>query len=237
MTWTAGASSTGADTGPPGRSPSRGGATLGYSVYFAASLDDHLGVGEKILIPPPPALGFPGAGFLLPMSLYSPPASRRLCAVLRPAGGIFAPVASRAGEMPKSKTAVKAIYRPYTAFCALVAIPIFPHRKTAHSGRHRPAQGIKQPRPAPLWREPGHYHLFRARESTAQRSAVLSYQAQRGPRQDTQFSISTAPADAHPAIMIGQSLSAGLFAIAVSFIVASSKKSFHSCLTSRKSLK
>lgn len=83
------------------------------------------------------------------MSLYSPAASRRLCAVLRPAGGYFAPMSSRAWDRPKHKTSVKAIYRPVTAFYTLVAIPIFPHRKTAHSGRQRPAHGIKQPRPAP----------------------------------------------------------------------------------------
>src|SRR5699024_9949915 len=84
-----------------------------------------------------------------PVSLYSPTASRRLCAVLRPAGGIFTSVASRAGERPKRKTAVKAICRPATAFYTLVAIPIFPHRKTSHRGRQRPVQGIKQPRPTP----------------------------------------------------------------------------------------
>ena len=49
----------------------------------------------------------------------------------------------------KSKTSIKAIYRPVTPFCTLMAIPIFPHRKTPHRGRQRPAQGIKQPRPAP----------------------------------------------------------------------------------------
>ena len=112
------------------------------------------------------------------MSLYSPTSSRRLCAVLRPAGGIFAPVASRAGERPKRKTAVKAICWPVTAFYTIVAIPIFPHRKTAHRSRQRPAQGTKQPRPAPSWSKPGYFHLFRAMDRTAQRSAVWSYQAQ-----------------------------------------------------------
>lgn len=76
------------------------------------------------------------------------PAFCRLCAVLRPAGGIFAPVASRAGETPKSKIAAKAVCRPATAFYTLMAIPIFTHRKTSHRSRQRPAHGIKQPRPA-----------------------------------------------------------------------------------------
>ena len=112
------------------------------------------------------------------MSLYFPPAFRRLCAVLRPAGGIFAPVSSRAGEGPKHETAVKAIYRPVTAFYTLMAIPIFPRHQTAHIGRQRPAQGINQPRPAPLWSKPGYYHLLRAMDSTAQRSLSASHQAQ-----------------------------------------------------------
>lgn len=62
---------------------------------------------------------------------------------------IFAPMSGRSEHVPKRKTAVKAICRPYTAFYTIMAIPIFPHRKTAHIGRQRPAQGIKQPRPAP----------------------------------------------------------------------------------------
>ena len=186
MIWTVGASSTGADTGPPGRSPLRGGATLDYPVYSAASLDGDLGDGEKILNIASARPELSGAGFFCPpgrtawaaMSLYSPTSFRRLCAVLRPAGGIFAPASSRAGERPKHKTSVKAIYRPATAFYTLVAIPIFPHRKTAHRSCHRPAQGIKQPRPAPSWSRPGYYHLFRARDRTAQRSLSASHQAQ-----------------------------------------------------------
>lgn len=43
---------------------------LDYPVYLAPPDHDHLGDGKKILIPPVPALGFPGAGFLFPVSLY-----------------------------------------------------------------------------------------------------------------------------------------------------------------------
>lgn len=123
----------------------------------------------------------PGSPLLAAMSLPSTPASRRLCAVLRPAGGIFAPVASRAGETPKSKIAAKAVCRPATAFYTLMAIPIFPRPKTPHRDRQRPAQGINQPRPAPLWSKPGYFHSFRAMDSTAQRSFSASHQAQRDP--------------------------------------------------------
>ena len=83
----------------------------------------------------------------------------------------------QSGAGLKTRTSVKAIHRPYTAFYPLMAIPIFPRPKTPHIGHQRPAQGIKQPRPAPLWSRPGHYYLLRASESTAQRSAVWSYQA------------------------------------------------------------
>ena len=116
----------------------------------------------------------------------------------------------------------------------------YPYIPTPQNAAHRPTErhtGHKATQAHSITSKPGYYHLFRAMDSTAQRSLSASHQAQRRPRQDTQFSISTAPADAHPAIMIGQSLSAGLFAIAVSFIVASSKKSFYSCLTYRKFLK
>lgn len=83
------------------------------------------------------------------MSLYSPASSRRLCGLLWPPGGIFAPASSGAWERPKRKTAVKAIHRPVTAFYTIVAIPIFPHRQTAYRGPQTAKQGIKQPRPAP----------------------------------------------------------------------------------------
>lgn len=153
----------------------------------------------------------PGPPTCPPLSLYSPAASRRLCAILRPAGGIFAPVAGRARARPKTKTAVKAICRPYTALYDLVAIPIFPHRKTSHRSRQRLAQGIKQPRLAPSWSKPGHFHLFRARESTAQRSLSASHQEQRGPRH-FMAPVNSGPAfglidaEIYPDIIIGQNL-------------------------------
>lgn len=62
---------------------------------------------------------------------------------------IFALVSSSAQYPPKSKTSVKAIHRPYTAFYTLMAIPIFPRPKTPHRGPQSATQGIKQPRPAP----------------------------------------------------------------------------------------
>ena len=144
-------------------------------------------------------------------SLYSPAPSSRLCAVLRPAGGIFTPVASRAEHTPKRKTAVKAIYRPVTAFYALMAIPIFPRRQTSHSARYAPIQGIKQPRPAPLWSKPGLCHLFRAIDSTAQRSLSASHQAQDWPTHSIRFNtnFSLAKTSFRPvsisAILIGHS--------------------------------
>lgn len=92
--------------------------------------------------------GFPVAGLPVSCTPTTFPAFCRLCAVLRPAGGIFASASSRSRHTPKSKPAVKAICRPVTAFYTLMAIPIFTHRKTSHRSRQRPAHGIKQPRPA-----------------------------------------------------------------------------------------
>ena len=172
------------------------------------------------------------------MSLYSPPASRRLCAVPRPAGGIFAPMASRAWEIPKRKTAVKAIHRPYTAFYSLMAIPIFPRPKTPHRGSQRAAQSIKQPRPAPSWSKPGLCHLFRAMDSTAQRLLSASNHAHIWPTHLPAhaifccFDLPSAQVSLHKA-PIGQIF----ILLPISSIVATSKKSFHSCLHSRKSPK
>ena len=106
------------------------------------------------------------------------PAFCRLCAVLRPAGGIFAPVASRVGERPKRKTAVKAICRPYTAFHCLNSISIFPHHQTAYSDPQTARAGHKATPARSVRSKPGYYHLFRARDRTAQRSLSASHQAQ-----------------------------------------------------------
>lgn len=76
----------------------------------------------------------------LPVS-YTPttfPAFCRLCAVLRPAGGIFASMSSRAGKRQKHKTAVKSIYGPVTAFCALMAIPYSSTAKRPTAALRRP---------------------------------------------------------------------------------------------------
>ena len=80
---------------------------------------------------------------ILPASF--PPLVRRPTASRRH----FCAHGQQSGARLKTKTAINAICRPATAFYALVAIPIFPHRKTAHRGNHGPAQGIKQPRPTP----------------------------------------------------------------------------------------
>src|SRR5699024_3938766 len=66
-----------------------------------------------------------------------------------PQAAIFSLVSSSAQYPPKSKTAVKAICRPYTAFHCLSSISIFPHSKTAHSGPQTAQHCIQQPRPAP----------------------------------------------------------------------------------------
>lgn len=128
------------------------------------------------------------------MSLHSTPASRRLCAVLRPAGGYFCPRFQQHARQAKKQNLHKGhLQARHGVLCPCGYPSIFQHRKTAHRSRQRPAQGINQPRPAPRWSKPGYCYLFRARESTAQRSAVWSYQAQRGPWQYTMGRASSAP--------------------------------------------
>ena len=129
----------------------RGGATLDYPVYLASPLDDHLGNGKKILNT---TIARPwsnqGRVFCVLQALqrvrpcpYTPQQLPAACAPFYgPQAAIFAPMSSRAAEMSKRKTAVKAICRPVTAFYALVAIPIFPHRKTAYSDPQTAPQGI-----------------------------------------------------------------------------------------------
>ena len=65
---------------------------------------------------------------LVPVSMMQPKrsASRRLRGILWPLGGIFVPVSSGAGERQKSKTSVKAIYRPVERLLASGSIPILP---------------------------------------------------------------------------------------------------------------
>lgn len=125
--------------------------------------------------------GFPVAGLPVSCTPTTFPAFCRLCAVLRPAGGIFAPVASRAGETPKSKIAAKAVCRPATAFYTLMAIPYI----------HAPQNVPQKPPEARAWHKatparsirskPGHCYLLREMDSAAQRSFSASHQAQRDP--------------------------------------------------------
>lgn len=189
------------------------------------------------MIPPPPALGQPGAGFSRSAGTYTPRHLPAACVASYGPQEAFCARGQRGRGEAKTQNRRKGHLKARHGVLYPCGYPYIP---TTSNGLQRVLHGQTGHKSTPAHSnrsKPGHCHLFRAVDSTAQRLLSASHQAQRRPRQDTQFSISTAPADAHPAIMIGQSLSAGLFAIAVSFIVASSKKSFHSCLTSRKSLK
>ena len=115
------------------------------------------------------------------MSLYPPAASRRLCAILRPAGVHFCARFQQGRGEAKTQNRRKGHLQALHGVLHPYGYTIFPRRQTAYNGPHTAPQGIKQPRPAPTWSEPGYYHLFRAMDSTAQRSDVLSYQAQEPP--------------------------------------------------------
>lgn len=131
----------------------------------------------------------PGRAFLCPpgrpawaaMSLYSPAASRRLCAILRPAGGYFAPMSSRAGAGPKKQDRRKGHLQARHGVLCSYGYPYIP---TPSNGPQRPADGQTGHKSTParsIRSKPGLYHLFRAMDSTAQRSLSASHQAQNWP--------------------------------------------------------
>ena len=125
----------------------------------------------------------PGPPTCPPLSLYSPAAFRRLCAVLRPAGGIFAPVSSRTERIQKAQDLRKGhLQARHGVLCPYV----YPYIPTPQNGPQKPpeARAWHKSTPAHSARsKPGHFHLFRAMDSTAQRSLSASHQAQRGPLQ------------------------------------------------------
>ena len=104
---------------------------------------------------PPPAphrgglfLCHPGRPLWAAMSLYFPPAFRRLCGLLWPPGGIFAPVSSGAERAKKGKTAVKTICKPVERFLCLAVFLYsqgLKRRTAAHREPHR-----AQSNPGPL---------------------------------------------------------------------------------------
>lgn len=116
--------------------------------------------------------------------LYSPPMIRRLCAVLRPASDIFASTSSRADKPQKQIRRKGHLQARRAAF----SVWKYPYTPATLNGLQRPAQRHTRHKATPAHstrRKPGLCHLFRARERTAQRSAVWSYQAQYLPRHFT----------------------------------------------------
>ena len=112
------------------------------------------------------------------ISLHHPTTSRRLCAVLRPAGGYFFAYVRRAGRALKKQNRRKGhlqarhgVLRPYG----------YPYIPAPQNGPQKPpeAHAWHKLTPAHSTRsKPGYYHLFRARDRTAQRSLSASHQAQ-----------------------------------------------------------
>ena len=80
---------------------------------------------------------------ILPTSF--PPLVRRPTARRRH----FCARVQQGGAGPKKQNRRKGHLQARRAVLVSSSVPIFPHRKTAYSCRQRPAQGIKQPRPAP----------------------------------------------------------------------------------------
>ena len=135
----------------------RGGATLDYPVYLASSLDDHLGDGEKILNTTSARPGLFWGGLfhalqavqrvrLYPYTLHQIPAA--FVASYGPQAAFLRPCPAERSRT-KNKNRRKAHLRARRAVLSSGSVLIFPRPKTPHRGRQRPAQGIKQPRPAP----------------------------------------------------------------------------------------
>lgn len=81
--------------------------------------------------------------------LYSPPMIRRLCAVLRPASGIFASTSSRA-DKPQKQIRRKGHLQVRRAVLSSGSISLYSRPLKRRTAAHRGAtQGIKQPRPTP----------------------------------------------------------------------------------------
>ena len=120
----------------------------------------------------------------------------------------------------------------------------YPYIPAPQNAAQRPPEGRAGHKSTParsVRSKPGLYHLFRARESTAQRSLSASYQAQAYRVQFVPypFGLTGIPLHALTCSAIsnsGQPLYSS-FPLIVSSVVVASKKSFHSCFTSREFLK
>ena len=111
----------------------------------------------------------------------------------------------------------------------------YPYIPAPQNGPHKPpeARAGHKSTPARSTRsKPGYYHLFRARESTAQRSLSASHQAQEPPlHRITPSSIDARPQDAPRATTRAKSINGhSRWSSRVLSIVVASKKSFYSCL-------
>lgn len=136
-------------------------------------------------------------GFFLPsISRYSPPMIRHLCAILRPAGGIFAPMSDRA-KHPKKQNPCKGHLQ---AIHGILSPGSIPHIPSTSNSTQWPTERLTRHRATPTRSarsRPGYCHFFRAMESTAQRSFSASHQAQREPLHWTASRSTTAsPLDA-----------------------------------------
>ena len=184
---------------------------LDYPIYFNSSLDDYLGDGEKILNTTiaRPGLSWGGFSFAhvpIPSSCF-PPLVRRPTASRR---HFFAHVQQGRGEAKTQNRrkghlqARHAVLRPY-------GYPYIP----------KPSNGLQRTSGVQTWHKatparsvrskPGYYYLLRAMDSTAQRSAVWSYQAQEPLMQPNILNTSSSDAPgiltvAPPQTIIGQAL-------------------------------
>lgn len=112
---------------------------------------------------------------ILPASF--PPLVRRPTASKRH----FCARVQQGGTHPKKQNPRKGHLKARHGVLYPCGYPYIPSPKNAAQRPPEARAGHKATPAHSITSKPGYYHLFRARESTAQRSAIWSYQAQRGP--------------------------------------------------------
>lgn len=139
------------------------------------------------------------------MFLYSPPAFRRLCTVLRPASGIFASMSSRA-DKPQKQIRRKGHLQVRRAVLSSGSVSIYSRPLKRRTAAHR-APNRAQSNPGPLRQEQAGVLLFVAGQGENSATALVCVlPGAAGARTQAQISYGISPFARHPLISMGQIL-------------------------------